>query len=380
MARMDGISGQIIPLPNPTLDNDDDHHQGKARTFEPAPPDNVDPDDPLTRLAMSSRLPVDRGVIRNVLLRGVKESITFNKSINHYTTSSTGVIAHFTDGSTSEEGSLLVGTDGFRSKVTKQLVGDLLQPIDLGTRMIYGKSPLTPELEKVMNKELKYGIRIVIDTTSRTDTSPSPAPVSLFIETCRYTHPSSPIDYVFWVLTDPSGYQSHCPDQILLTLQGEAAAEIASTTVAHFHPSVKIIIDHQDKALSSVWALTCAPPNGLPAWETDERVTILGDAVHPMPPTGGLAGNAAFRSAASLVHILARKQREDEKNSSGHGGNQLDGSIIVDGWGMDTIHGFEEKMRSEAGRMVSLSHAATTGTYPLNLWKPLHWNGWETLG
>ena len=37
-------------------------------------------------------------------------------------------------------------------------------------------------------------------------------------------------------------------------------------------------------------------------------------------------------------------------------------------------------MRDEAGRMVTLAHAAATGTYSLALWRPLLGDAMEVIG
>ncbi len=70
-----------------------------------------------------------------------------------------------------------------------------------------------------------------------------------------------------------------------------------------------------------------------------------------------------------------RDERDEEVDEDGDEGEEGD-----DGWGEKVIGLYEERMRSESGRMVKLAHAAATGSYPLGLWKPLHWDGWETLG
>ncbi|NGZ74402.1 FAD-dependent oxidoreductase [Saccharibacillus alkalitolerans] len=46
-------------------------------------------------------------------------------------------------------------------------------------------------------------------------------------------------------------------------------------------------------------------PDRLTAWKHD-RVTLLGDAVHPMPPTAGLGASTAIVDAVNLAEGLTR--------------------------------------------------------------------------
>ncbi len=453
LGRLDARTGKVmgvpVGMPSPkspgTKTNVNGNGNGTASPTGLPPPPGIDPEDPLTRFAMTSRLPVDRTILRSVLLTGLDDYIDFNKSFTHYSITPSSVTAHFSDGTTAE-GSLLVGADGYHSRVTRQLVGDTLEPIDMGPRMIYGKASLK-ELEGVMNKELMYGVRVAVDTsprppppptapqTGQSDNIPSdtedpskstgaitqtatvpdpakptsptiqpdtppdsspparPSPVSLFIETCRFPNLPHTSDYVFYVLTSPTGFSTFVTcDASLLSSSCETAASIAEKAVSHFHPSIRAVVERQDRGSCSVWAMTSAKPGGLGEWGTERRVTILGDAVHPMPPTGGLAGNAALRSAASLVRVLSRRHngvhstgaREKNKNGNGTGGEknkeiQIESGSGEDGWTADEINSYEVRMRSEAGRMVTLAHAAATGKYPLGLWNPLFGDPSECL-
>jgi 2-polyprenyl-6-methoxyphenol hydroxylase-like FAD-dependent oxidoreductase len=46
----------------------------------------------------------------------------------------------------------------------------------------------------------------------------------------------------------------------------------------------------------------------VPAWQPS-HVTVLGDAIHTMPPIGGLGGNTALRDAHLLGRLLAAVDR-----------------------------------------------------------------------
>lgn len=83
----------------------------------------------------------------SILLASQEHLITYDSLFESYSVTPEGVIAKFANGTTAS-GSLLVGADGINSKVAAQLVGDTAAPLDLGLRIIYGKTPLSPEVEE----------------------------------------------------------------------------------------------------------------------------------------------------------------------------------------------------------------------------------------
>jgi hypothetical protein len=79
-------------------------------------------------------------MLRNLLLLGQDEHMSFGKAFTGYETADTGVTAHFADGSC-ENGTLLVGVEGIVSQVKKQLLPHY-KYVDTGSCVIYSKQRL----------------------------------------------------------------------------------------------------------------------------------------------------------------------------------------------------------------------------------------------
>jgi 2-polyprenyl-6-methoxyphenol hydroxylase-like FAD-dependent oxidoreductase len=272
---------------------------------------------------------VDRRMLRSVLLRSQSSHITYNSAFSSYTKTQDSITARFADGS-EVRGSLLVGADGIRSKVAAQLAGPSATPFDLGLRIIYGKTPLTPEVEDRLHPTLKKGISFVTDRTAEGQK------VTLVFETMRFDHPDAPDNYAFWALTTRRGVFEK--DDRLLKMTGSEVASVARRFTASWDPSIRTIFDNQAEDQTAALKVSSSNPDHPPIWPTDRRVTVLGDAVHCMPPTGGQGANAAMYDAALLGEILGASDEE------------ADG-----GWNENTIDRYEQAMRYNIGDVVGLA-------------------------
>jgi 2-polyprenyl-6-methoxyphenol hydroxylase-like FAD-dependent oxidoreductase len=85
---------------------------------------------------------------------------------------------------------------------------------------------------------------------------------------------------------------------------GTPAANIAKALTANWHPRLKPLFEEMVESEAAFWKITCSTPTGVPEWQNEPRVTVIGDAVHSMTPAGGIGANIAVRDSALLGRLL----------------------------------------------------------------------------
>lgn len=91
------------------------------------------------------------------------------------------------------------------------------------------------------------------------------------------------------------------PAELAESPDPDALPRAVDRLVAGWHPTLRRLFAASDPEARNVGVFRAATPT--PPW-TPSRVTLLGDAIHQMPPVGGMGGNTALRDAALLTRLL----------------------------------------------------------------------------
>ena len=81
----------------------------------------------------------------------------------------------------------------------------------------------------------------------------------------------------------------------------------ALNNTSHRDPSIRSLVNLQQSSLTSGMHVYSASPK-MEAWEASAQMTVLGDAIHLMSPSGGVGAVAAINDAAALAQVIADQQ------------------------------------------------------------------------
>lgn len=228
---------------------------------------------------------VHRRTLRQVLAARLGATLRTGMSVVSFFQDGDGVTVTLSDGSTAR-GILLVGADGIRSAVRTQLMPDVVVvPAGITGIGVYGRAPLTPELDAQLPPILHEGVIIAIDPRTG---------ARLLLAEFRPRRPvhEASADLAPDVALDP------VPDYLMVSCstapgtQVPPQSEWASGTSAALRSSMLDAIQGWDPALrATVAAIDLDSLFMIPfgyieprdVWEPS-RVTLMGDAAHGMLP------------------------------------------------------------------------------------------------
>ena len=255
---------------------------------------------------------VSRVTLRQVLLAGLEDSVHFGKEFVRYERTPDGqVTAFFADG-TSAVGDVLIGADGARSRVRRQLLPNARR-IDTPAIGVGGKLPLTAETMAWLPGQLMTTKNMILPPRDFLFTAvfrarEEPADVatglrsrlqSAGLDAGRLLRDAADNDYLMWAFV---AHRRSYPSDIG-GLRGKALREVVEQRMASWHPVLRRLVAESDPG--TIEQFDFAASARVRPWPTT-RVTLLGDAIHYMPPVGGMGGNAALQDAQRLCAALAK--------------------------------------------------------------------------
>lgn len=245
--------------------------------------------------AFAQSRPIIRSALRRVLLTDLEDSVRFQTRFTRYETLEGGQVrAHFADGSCAAA-DVLVGADGIGSAVRRQYLPEA-RVGDLGLVGMAGLVPLGEGLASRIPEALRARLTSVLASDGLY------AIVTRSIHTTTTTAwPRAEADHLIWVLITTRATYGRDPRSMFD--QGAALKRLAFRLTEGWHPDLRRLIEITEPAVVSATPVQSAEP--IKPWATT-NVTLVGDAVHAMPPLQGLGGSTALRDAALLCDRLAR--------------------------------------------------------------------------
>jgi 2-polyprenyl-6-methoxyphenol hydroxylase-like FAD-dependent oxidoreductase len=249
--------------------------------------------------------------LRGVLLAGLEGVVHFDKEFVGYERDGGKVTARFADG-TSATGDVLVGADGARSRVRRQLLPGA-RTIDTPGFGVGGKLALTDRTagwlpEPILtNKNMFLPWRDFLftsvfrrrETTAEVERQHGDRRRVAGVDAELVLREAKDYDYVMWAFI---AHRRAYPGE----LRGEALRDFIEGRMKRWHPDLRRMVRETDPETVELFDFTAA--RRVKPWVTS-NVTLLGDAMHNMPPAGGLGGNAALYDAARLCRVLTAVHR-----------------------------------------------------------------------
>lgn len=252
-----------------------------------------------------------RVILRKILLSGLEENVHFNKKFIRYETLDNKQVRLFFSDGTSATADVLVGAEGVSSQTRSQLLPNH-KIIDTSVFAIVGKSRLSdiPPLPPSLNK---LGAANIIAKGA-----------SMFISTMQYSDEareylgyegesgSSNIeegtDYIYWAFRTEKS--KHGIEGDLRDLSDRDKLELVLKMIENWHPFLKKLV--QSSTPSTCFARHLQTSHRPLPWPAG-TVTLLGDAMHPMPPTAGIGASTALIDANRLGSQLIAANNGEKK-------------------------------------------------------------------
>jgi 2-polyprenyl-6-methoxyphenol hydroxylase-like FAD-dependent oxidoreductase len=238
---------------------------------------------------------VDRLTLRSILQSGLHGRIHYGKAAVAVDNGGpAGLRLRFADGGAAAA-TVVVGADGVGSALRAHLMPDA-DPTHTPMLGIYGRSPLRHNGGSVIPDALRTsGVLAIADQPGRafffTSMRFGDSPREAFARLAPGSYAPTGDDYVMWALLLRQ-------EEVPIGVRGNLLAlwKLAARSSTDFHPLIRRLVDtaELDTTVLNLFATGQRPRR----WAVP-RATMMGDAVHAMPPFGRTARRRSRRSPAT---------------------------------------------------------------------------------
>ncbi|MGC0335065.1 FAD-dependent oxidoreductase [Streptomyces sp. SLBN-8D4] len=253
---------------------------------------------------------VNRRTLRQIMGLGLEDIVRYDSTVTGFETDGDKVRVLLDDG-TSATGDVLVGADGINSVVRGQLLPDV-PVVDTGSRGLYSIAPLTDDLAASLPEALFDGFAVATGPNGAMFAYGTYRPRRPVSEAVAELAPGAPVDpvdpYIMVNLGLPPGSPVAAGAPDLWNSSPETLHALMRAAVQGWDPALAELVEHVDA--STIFPVSTRHLQPAEPWPAG-RVTLLGDAIHAMPPSFGSGGNTALRDAAALARALERAAHGD---------------------------------------------------------------------
>jgi 2-polyprenyl-6-methoxyphenol hydroxylase-like FAD-dependent oxidoreductase len=261
-----------------------------------------------TKDPAKSQYAASRKMLRYVLQAGIEENIIYGKTFLQYEQTSNGNVRAFFEDGISVTGDVLVGADGSNSKVRKQLLPNAKRGLTDAVA-VAGRTMLNENTRNWLPNSLNSRMNVIMplkkyflfcapfDHKIKNENSAEEieqAAIKAGINPNTFF--DSKENYILWA------FIAHKKEFVTeLRNQKSDLQNSVLKKISNWHSDIKRVLKEADPKSLTLLPFKVMLP--IENWKAT-NVTILGDAVHNMPPLYGMGANMAMHDACLLCRQI----------------------------------------------------------------------------